>query len=229
MSLFEWKRRIMQGLLQDLRYGARMLLRRPGFTMIALATLSLGIGANSAIFSVVNSVLLRELPYRDPQRLVMVWSDRPLQSSQKGWTEWPFTSADFRDLRDQNQSFGRMAAFTWDNLNITGSGEPEVLAGVYASANLFALLGVEARYGRVFLPEEEQTGNDRVVILSDGLWRRRFGSDPKIIGQTISLNNEPFTVIGVAPLGFQFPPKAGLPGQYGFPGEIDFYAPLTIT
>jgi putative ABC transport system permease protein len=221
--------RLLEEVWQDLRYGTRMLGRSPSFTLIAVITLSLGIGANSAIFSVVNSVLLRELRYREPQRLVMVWSDRPLQSAQKGWAEWPFTSADFRDLRDQNHTFEQMAAFTWDNRNITGVGEPEVLNGMYASANLFALLGVEAEHGRVFLSEEDRPGNDHVVILSDGLWRRRFGSDPKIIGQTISLSSEPFTVIGVAPPGFQFPPKAGLPGQYGFPGEIHFYAPLAIT
>ncbi len=218
----------MQTLIQDLRYGARMLLRKHSFTLIALATLSLGIGANSAIFSVVNGVLLRELPYREPQRLVMVWSDRPLQAAQKGWTEWPFTAADFRDLRDQNQSFEQMAAFVpLLEINITG-GEPESLFGVSATANLFALLGVEARHGRAFLPEEDQPGNNRVVILSDGLWRRRFGSDPKVVGQTISLNNEPYTVVGVAPPDFQFPPKAGLPSQFGFTREVDFYTPLAL-
>jgi putative ABC transport system permease protein len=219
----------MQALLQDLRYGARMLLRRPSFTLIAVITLSLGIGANSAIFSVVNGVLLRELPYREPQRLVMVWSDRPLQAAQKGLTEWPFTAADFRDLRDQNQSFEQMTAFEpSQETNITG-GEPESLFGVSATANLFALLGVEAGHGRVFLPEEGQPGNNRVVILSDGLWRRRFGSDPKVVGQTISLNNDPYTVVGVAPPGFQFPPKAGLPSQFGFMREVDFYTPLALT
>jgi putative ABC transport system permease protein len=219
----------MQTLLQDLRYGARMLLKHPGFALIAVLTLALGIGANSAIFSVVNSVLLRELPYREPQRLVMVWSDRPLQQAQTGWTEYPFTAADFKDLRDQNQSFEQMAAFTSHRLNITGSGEPELLGGVRASANLFALLGVEARHGRVFLPEEDRAGNNRVVILSDGLWQRRFGSDPKIIGQTISLDNEPYTVVGVAPPDFQFPPKASLPAGFQFPPEVNFYTPLALT
>jgi putative ABC transport system permease protein len=219
----------MLTLIQDLRFGARMLWKHPGFTFIAVLTLALGIGANSAIFSVVNSVLLRDLPYREPQRLMMVWSDRPLQQAQSGWTEFPFTVADFRDLRDQNQSLEQMAAFTWDTRNITGSGNPELLSGVLASANLFALLGVEARTGRAFLPEEGQPGNDRVVILSDRLWQRRFGSDPKIIGEKISLNNEPYTVVGVAPPDFQFPPKATLPSQFSFPPEIDFYTPLALT
>src|SRR5262245_9162351 len=160
----------MQTLWQDLRFGARMLLRKPGFTLIALATLSLGIGANSAIFSMINSVLLRDLPYRDPQRLVMVWAG--LQTPTGIW-DLPVSSADFVDWRDQNQCFEQIAAFHSQSLNITGGGEPEILGGVRASANLFALLGVEAGLGRVFLPEEDQPGNNRVVILSDGLWRRR--------------------------------------------------------
>ena len=221
--------RWLEELWQDLRCGARMLAKNPGFTLIAVITLALGIGANSAIFSVVNSVLLRELPYRDPQRLVMVWSDSPLQQAQTGLTEGPFTAADFRDLRDQNQSFEQMAAFTAHRLNITGGDGPELLGGVSATANLFALLGVEVRLGRVFNPEEDQPGNNRVVVLSDGLWRRRFGSDPKIIGQTISLDNEPYTVIGVAAPDFQFPPKASLPAAYQFHPEVNFYTPMALT
>jgi putative ABC transport system permease protein len=222
--------RWLEDLWQDLRYGARMLMKNPGFTLIVVLMLALGIGANSAIFSVVNSVLLRELPYREPQRLVVAWSDRPLQQAQSGWTEYPFTAADFRDLRDQNQSFEQMAALRPPiGLNITGGGEPELLIGVSASANLFSLLGVKTRIGRAFYPEEDQPGFNRVVILSDGLWRRRFGSDTKIIGQKISLNNEPYTVIGVAPPDFQFPPNASMPAIYGFPREIDFYTPLALT
>src|SRR5262249_36415185 len=177
----------IEDLWQDLRYGARMLAKNPGFTLVAVVTLTIGIGANSASFSVVNSVLLRELPYRDPQRLVMVWSERALQQAQSGWTEWRFTAAYFRDLRDQNQSFEQMAAFTAHRLNITGGDEPELLGGVRATANLFALLGVEARHGRVFHPEEDQPGNNRVVVLSDALCRPPFRSDLKIIGHTISL------------------------------------------
>jgi putative ABC transport system permease protein len=219
----------MLTLIQDLRFGARMLWKHPGFTFIAVLTLALGIGANSAIFSVVNSVLLRELPYREPDRLVMVFAERPLQVAQRGFTEFWFPPADFRDLHDQNQSFEQMAALLPEGLNLTGSGDPELLSGLYASANLFALLGVEVRHGRVFLPEEEQPGNNRVVILSDRLWQRRFGSDPNVVGQKISLDNESYTVVGVAPPDFQFPPKAGLPPQFGFPPEVDLYIPLALT
>src|SRR5262245_42952220 len=220
----------MQTLRQDMRYGVRMLLKRPGFTLIVVLTLALGISANSAIFSIVNSVLLRELPYREPQQLVMVWSDRPLQQAQTGWKEYPFTAADFRDIRDQNLSFEQMAALRPPiTHNITGGGEPELLVGVGATANLFATLGVKAGIGRTFNPEEDQPGYNRVVILSNGLWQRRFGSDPMIIGQKISLDNEPYTVVGVAPPDFQFPPNASMPAIYRFPREVDFYTPLALT
>jgi predicted permease len=216
--------RWLEELWQDLRYGARMLVKNPGFTMVAVITLALGIGANSAIFSVVNSVLLRELPYRDPQRLVMVFTEWEIPQVGTRGTESPFTGADFRDLRDQNQSFEQLSAFSGVTFNLTGGGDPEALSGIHASANLFSLLGSEARHGRVFLPEEDQAGSNRVVILSDRLWQRRFGSDPKIIGQTISLNNENYTVVGVAPPDFQFPPKATLSAS-----SVDFYTPLALS
>src|SRR5262245_54004586 len=218
----------MESLVQDLRFGARMLMKQPGFTLIAVITLALGIGANSAIFSVVNSVLLRAAPYREPQRLVMVWSDRPQLQALVGKTEFPVSAADFTDWRDQNQCFEQIAAFHSQSLDLTGVGEPEILGAVRASVNLFALLGVEARHGRGFLPEEDQAGANRVVILSDGLWRRRFGADPKIIGQTISLNNQPYTVVGVSPPDFQFPRKADLPAGFGFPAEVSLYTPLAL-
>jgi putative ABC transport system permease protein len=215
-----WRFNSIERLGQDLRYGARMLLKHKGFTAVAVLTLALGIGANSAIFSVVNSVLLRELPYREPERLVAVFPEWviPQVGISRGSV---FTGADFRDLRDQNQSFEQAAAYSTLNFNLTGSGEPEALEGVRATANLFATLGVEPRSGRAFLPEEDQPGNNRVVILSDGLWRRRFGSDPRIVGRTITLNNEPYAVIGVAPPDFQFPPKESR-------SAVDFYTPLAL-
>ena len=208
---------------QDLRYGARMLVKSPGFTTIAVLTLALGIGANTSIFSVVNGVLLRPLPYRDPQRLAMVWGTKPQ------YLVNPINPAEFVDLRDQNQSFEHVAAFQPLSLNITQGGEPEVLGGTRASVNLFTLLGVEAKLGRTFLAEEDRPGTNRVVILSHGLWQRRFGSDPKIIGQTIPLNNEPYTVVGVAPPGFQFPRKGDMPAEWLYSDTIDFYTPLALT
>jgi putative ABC transport system permease protein len=210
-------------MIQDLRYGARMLLRHKGMTFIAVITLALGIGANTAIFSVVNGVLLSPLSYRDPQRLVMVWGTKPQ------YLVNAINSAEFVELRDQNQSFEHVAAFQPLTLNITQGGEPEVIGGTRASANLFTLLGVEPKLGRTFHPEEDQPGANRVVILSHGLWQRRFGSDPKIVGQTIALNNEPYTVVGVAPPGFQFPRKGDMPVEWLYSDAIDFYTPLAFT
>jgi putative ABC transport system permease protein len=219
----------METLFQDLRYGLRVLLKRPGFTAVAVAALALGIGANSAIFSVVNGVVLRALPYKDPGRLTMVWSRRPLLQTQAGSSEFPVSAADFIDWRDQNQSFEQIAAFHSQAFNITGAGEPEYLGGVRASASLFSLLGVEARLGRTFTAEEDQSGADRVVIISHGLWQRRFGSDRNIIGQKITLNDEAYTVVGVTPPGFQFPRKGEMPAGYQFPRQADIYTPLALT
>jgi putative ABC transport system permease protein len=191
--------------------------------LIAVITLALGIGANTAIFSVVNGVLLRPLPYKDPQRLVMVFAPKRLDQ------EFLISSGGFTVLRNQNQVFEQVAAFLpmLDSSSITGDGDPEFLGGVTVSANLFTLLGVEAKYGRTFLPEEEKPGSDRVVVISHSLWRRRFGSDQKIIGRTISLNYEPYTVVGVMPPWFRFPLDGILTGWS--PREIDIYIPLALT
>jgi predicted permease len=215
--------RWLEEILQDLHYGARLLIKNPGFTLIAALTLALGIGATTAIFSVVNGVLLLPLPYKDSQKLAMVWATRSAD-----W-EFPVMSADFADLRKQNQVFEQVTAFQPQSLNLTGIGEPERLGGVRASTNLFTLLGVEAKLGRTFLPEEEQPGNHRVVILSYGLWQRRFGADEQAIGQSISLNDELHTIVGVMPLGFQFPRKGAMPLVWQFPGEVDIYIPLALT
>jgi putative ABC transport system permease protein len=216
----------METLFQDLRYAFRMLLKRPGFTAVAVLALALGIGANSAIFSVVNGVVLRALPYKDPEGLMMVWS---LLQAPAGSQEFPVSAADFTDWRDQNQVFEQIAAFHSQPFNITGAGEPEFLGGVRASANLFSLLGIEAKLGRTFLPEEDQPGAGHVVIISHGLWERRFGSDPNIIGQKLTLNDEPYTVVGVMPPGFQFPRKGEMPAGYQFPRQADLYTPLAWT
>src|SRR5262249_8014637 len=182
--------RWIEDLWQDLRYGARMLMKNPGFTLIAVITLALGIGANTAIFSVVDGVLLRPLPYKDPQRLAMGFAPQRLEQ------ELLISSGGVTVLRDQNEVFEQVAAFLpmLDSSSITGDGDPEFLGGVKVSANLFTLLGVGARYGRTFLHEEEKPGSDRVVVISHRLWQRRFGSDQKIVGRTISLHNEPYMV-----------------------------------
>jgi putative ABC transport system permease protein len=212
----------METFFQDVRYGLRLLIKRPGFTAVAVIALALGIGANSAIFSVVNGVVLRALPYKDPDRMAIVWSKPPWG----GTGGFPVTAGEFIDWRDQNQVFEQIAAFHSQPFNITGAGEPEFLGGVRGSVSLFSLLGVEPKLGRTFAPEDDQPGAERVVIISHGLWERRFGSDPNIIGQKLSLNDEPYTVVGVLPAGFQFPRKGEMPAPYQFPRQADFYTPL---
>ena len=190
-------------LWQDLRYGLRMLVKNPGFTIVAVIALALGIGANSAIFSVVNTVLLRPLPYKDPDRLVMVWED----DTKHGYPRDTPAAANYIDWRDQNQVFEGMAAMADLSINLTGVGEPERIDGRRVSANLFSLLGVEPQLGRAFLPEEDQPGSNHVVIISHGLWQRRFGSDMNITGKPLTLNGESYTVVGVMPSHFQFPSR----------------------
>jgi putative ABC transport system permease protein len=202
------------GLWQDLRYGVRMLWKNPGFTVVAVVALALGIGANSAIFSVVNTVLLRPLPYKDPERLVMVWEDR----TAKGYPRDTPAPANYVDWRDQNKVFEGMAAIASHSLNLTGSGEPERIEGKRVSASFFPLLGVEPLFGRTFTPEEDQPGANRVVVLSHGLWQRRFGSDRGILGRQLTLNGESATVVGVMPQHFQFPTR-----------EDELWVPIAFT
>ena len=197
------KAHLLGDLWQDLRYGWRTLLKNPGFTTVAVIALALGIGANSAIFSVVNTVLLRPLPYKKPERLVMVWED----NSKQGFPRDTPSPANFMDWRDQNHVFESMAALVEISFNLTGAGDPERIDGQRVSASLFSLLGVEPQLGRGFRAQEDQPGGNHVVIISHGLWQRRFGFDPDIIGKPINLNGESFTVVGVMPRTFQFPTR----------------------
>ena len=192
---------IVADLLHDLRYAARLQRKNPAFTIIAIIALALGIGANTAIFSVVNTVLLRPLPYKDPERLVMVWED----ATKQGYPRDTPAAANFVDWRDQSQNFEGMAAIADESFNLTGSGDPERLEGRRVSATMFPLLGVEPQIGRVFTAAEDQSGAQRVVVLSYPLWQRRFGGDPGIIGQSLTLNGESYVVVGVMPARFQFP------------------------
>ena len=190
-------------MLKDVRYGIRSLLKRPGLTLVALITLALGIGINTAIFSAVDSVLLRPLPFKDPERLMAIWEHTP----HLGIARNEFAPANYFDLRNQNQVFEGVGAFGQLSTNLTGAGEPEQLEGQLVTANVFALLGVPAAVGRTFAADEDQTGRDQVVVLSDALWQRRFNRDPAVINRTITLNGEPYTIVGVMPAGFFFPER----------------------
>src|SRR5215207_1173620 len=191
----------MKSLIQDVRYGLRVLSKSPGFTLVAVLTLALGIGANTAIFSVVNAVLLRPLPYRDAGELTALYL-----TNSRAEFEWPLPPAGYLSLKGQNKVFDGFAALSnkgWP-ANLTGAGEPERLQGFQVSADLFRVLGVEAAQGRTFLAEEDRPGNNRVVVISNELWRRRFGGAPDLVGKSIMLNGEPHTVAGVMPPDFRF-------------------------
>jgi hypothetical protein len=184
----------------DFSHAARVLRRRPGFTIAAILSLALGIGATTAIFTVVNAVALRPLPYADPDRLV--WMTQLLHgSSTDELTLTPY----FLTWRDQNHTFEGLAAHNYQVRNLTGVDEPIQVHTTRASAALLALLGVQPAMGRNFTAHEDSKGNDRVAILTDALWRSRFGADPKIAGRPVMLDGQPFLVVGVLPPGFVFP------------------------
>jgi putative ABC transport system permease protein len=189
----------MEILLQDLHYGFRRLIKNPGFTATAVLALALGIGASSAIFSVVNAILLRPLPFKDSDKLIMVWGTQPQLDTA------PFSPADFLDLRDQNQVFEHIAAYKAQSLNLTGADEPERIRGAVVSASFLSLLKAEPILGRGFLPDEEQVGKNQVVVVSHGLWQRRFGSNPSLVGQTLTLNAKSYLVVGISSPDYQFP------------------------
>ena len=188
----------METLLQDLRYGVRMLLRRPGYTLVVTITLALGIGANAAIFSFVNAVLLKPLPYPDPERIVRVWEKRPDGGSNI------ISTLNFLDWERQNRCFQFLSAITWDTVTLTGSGSPEQLIIQRVSASYFKALGVEATLGRAFAASENEVGADLVVMLSNRIWQSRFGGDPKVIGRKIMLDAKSYTIIGVLPANNTF-------------------------
>ena len=193
----------MENLLQDIRFGFRTLVKNPGFTLVAIIALALGTGANSAIFSVVNAVLLRPLPYGEPDRVMMVWG----YNIKSGDKQFAISVPDFNDYREQSTKFEQMASFAYEDFNLMSGDEPEHVQGTIVSSNFFDTLGVKAALGRTFLPEEGKPGANRVVVISNGLWKRRFGTDNSLLGQTITLNGASFTVIGIMPPDFQSPEK----------------------
>src|SRR5215510_4920082 len=190
---------LFETLTQDVRYGARMLAKHKAFTSIAVITLALGIGANTAIFSVVNELLLRPLPYRNADRVVMLWEVTP-----EGRHQNSTSRANFRAWREQTTSYQQIAAFTDQRFNLTGTGDPEELSVQMATPELFKVLGVEPLLGRTFLPEDAEAGKPSIAVLSYGLWQRRFGGQAGLVGQPITLNDVKVTVIGVMPPSFQF-------------------------
>lgn len=204
----------MNTLIQDIRYGIRGLWHNPGFAIIAVISLALGIGANTAIFSLINTVLLRPLPYQEPDRLVMVWED----ASFAGFPQNTPAPANYADWKAQNQTFEDMAALAQRSFNLTGDGDPERLDAYAVTANFFPILGVKPALGRSFLPEEDKPDANKVVMLSYRLWQQRYGGERNILGRELLLNGEKHMVVGVAPAGFQF-----------MESEIGLWVPIRFT
>ena len=194
----------MDSLIKDIRYGVRGLLKHPGFTAIVVITLALGIGASTAIFSVVDNVLLRRLPYRNAERIVAI------EEMNREGTRGQVTSANFLDWRAQNTVFEHLAAIKTTTTNLALSDHAERIDLAQTNTNFFDVFGVAPQYGRLFIPQDEQAGHEPVVIVSDTLWRRRFGSDPSLVGKQLTLDGRNFTVIGITPPGFQYPDKTEL-------------------
>ena len=206
----------MQTLWQDLRYGVRMLAKTPAFTAIAVLTLALGIGANTAIFSFINALILSPLPYPQSERLMIFEA----HDKKNGWTAERTTSpADFFDFQKQNSSFEQTVAWTSASLNLTGGGNPELVDGARVTWNFFDTLGAKPLLGRTFAPDDDRSGAPHVVILSEGLWQGRYAADPKIIGRNIAIGGEAYTVVGVMPGKFQFP----------LLGIANLWTPLALT
>jgi predicted permease len=203
----------MNTLFQDLRYGARILLKQPAVTLVAVVTLALGIGANTAIFSLVNGILLRPLPFRKPDRVV-----RLIQSSPKlGLATWGVSQADFAAYREQNRSFESVALYNSTATNLTGTGEPERLPMTSVSADFFKVFGVSPLLGRTFVEGEDTQGRNLVCVISYAFWQRRFGGDPNIVGRMLNLNNIPTQIVGVMPADFKYPRL-----------EIDLWTPMAL-
>jgi putative ABC transport system permease protein len=213
-------RRLEDEMFQDLRYGARMLLRQRAFTIAAVIALALGIGANTAVFSVVNAVLLRPLPYQNSGRMAMIWGNFLLLKME----QMSAKAAEYVDYRDQTQSFETVAAFNTNDFVLTGGSQPERVPGARVTANLFPMLGAKAAQGRLIASEENQPGRDNVVVLSHKFWQRRLGGEPNVIGRSVRLNDLNYTVIGVTPPGFEFPHPS-----FNFTGPAELWIPLAFT
>jgi len=206
----------MENLSGDIRFAVRSLLKRPGFTLIAVVTLALGIGANTAIFSAINALLLKPLPFPELDRVVAIWDKQP----SRGVLHNEVAMANYLDWQAQNKSFEQLAIYRWWNANLTGGDSPERVQGFLVSANFLDAIGVKPIMGRNFYPEENQPGKDTVAIITYSLWQRRFGGDPNILNKTITINSFAHTIIGVMPERFNFPKDAGVYGPLAMTPEL---------
>jgi len=210
-----WSSVWFEQLLQDIRLGLRRLRKSPGFTVLAVLTLGLGIGASTSIFSVVNAVLLGPLPYKDPSRLAMIWGT----NARRGLDKTPVSPGDYFEWKQKNTAFQDIAASYDNQVTLTGMGNPQFLFGYDFSANYFSILGAAPELGRTFTAEEDRPGAPKVVVLSDKLWRGTFLADPGILGKSITLDGEAYRVLGVMPRSFDFPTGVQLWMPIALPGS----------
>jgi putative ABC transport system permease protein len=217
----------MGSIFRDVQYGFRILRKAPGFFCLATVMLALGLGASTAIFSIVDAVLLKPLPFPDSQRIFTVW-DVPPPQMRLGFDEIPMHNNEFLFIHSHGHAFQSVAAFKSDEFNLNGDSDTQRVDGVRASGEFFRAIGVAPQIGRTFLPEEDQPGKEHVVVLSHRLWRTRFAADPSIVGKNIRVNSESYTVTGVMPEGFTFPRGAEMPKSMQFPRQAELWVPLAL-
>src|SRR5947199_6936389 len=212
-------------MLSEIKVALRGLVKTPGFAAIAIATLALAIGANTSVFSLINALLVRPLPYQQPSKLVLIWE----RFAAQGLDRIPVSPPEYLDLENQFHGCTNIAAFNYETFNLGGGDLPERISGAVVSAALFPLLGVEPVKGRVFAREEQGEGHDDVIVISERLWKQRFNSDPTLIGKTLLLNDRRFTVVGIMPASFEFPiPLFGIQGNQ-FAERVDIWKPVAFT
>src|SRR5882762_6899930 len=210
----------MSTLAQDIRYALRTFAKNPVFALAAVLALAIRIGANTSIFSVANALLLRPLPYADAERLVILWNRSPGLNITEDW----FSTAQYLDIKNGHHGFEQVAIAIGGNYNITGEGEPERVGVIRVSSNLLPMLGVVPAYGRVLAPEEDLPGRPATALLTEGMWARRYGHDPRMIGKSITINGQPYEVAGILPQSFSLPREV-LPTLYGTE-QADIFLPL---
>ena len=213
-------------MIRDVKFAFRQMLKNPGFTAVALLTLALGIGANTAIFSLIDAALLRALPFPDPDRLVAIWADKPGLKS--GLPILPPANADVAEWREQSESFTKIAAFSPRTADLVDGGDPERVGAAGVTAGFFETLGVSPLLGRTLAADEEAPSGPPVALISHGLWQRRFGGDPALLGKSVSINGDPRTVIGILPPEFDFPRGAEWPAYFPFAGRTEVWLPLAF-
>ncbi len=218
---------LLEVLLQDVRFAVRVMRKSPGFVVVAILTLAIGIGATTAVFSLVNALMFKPLPYPEAERVVIPWRLAP-PGVNIGSEQIPWSQIDYRFVTQESNPFQYIGAFQSEPFNLTGAGEPALLEGSRATADFFPALGVSPALGRAFTSEEDKPGNEHEVVLSEQLWRERFGGDPAILGHPIQLNGIGYTVVGVMPMEFSFPRGEEMPNSFNFPREAQLWVPLAV-